>query len=335
VKHLFQVKKILNKINKNMGISVVKYQQNGKVNWGVLRNEKIHRLQEQPNSLRILIEKQNQYLNSQNIDNQSFEWREVDILAPITEGVRVVCQGLNYSSHRTESALSAHAKSNVMFSKDESSITGAYSPIMRPKDCQCLDYEVELGVIIKKDITKPTQITAQNQHEYIAGLVLANDMSPRDLQYRDDYAQWYKAKSCRTMLPLGPILYLLDKEDFKYLLNLDIKLWVNDQLRQNANTSQLIFKPTETLTEISDFMNMSVGDLLLTGTPGGVVVKAPSKFKQGLATWLMTNEKKVEIFRKKKKEYLQDGDVIKTEIKSPDGILDLGSQLNKIVPYGF
>lgn len=319
-----------------MGISVVKYRLKGKVYWGVVQNEKIHSLQEQPFSLPVLIEKQNHFLNSKNISIQdSYEWQDVEILAPITNGIRVVCQGLNYASHRTESSLSAHSKSNVMFGKDESSITGAYSPIMRPKDCQCLDYEVELGLIIKKNITEPTIITEHNQHEYIAGMVLANDMSPRDLQYRDDYAQWYKAKSCRTMLPLGPILYLLNKEDFKHLFNLDIKLWVNGKLRQNANTMQLIYNPAETLTEISGFMNLTVGDLLLTGTPGGVIVKAPSKFKQGLATWLMTNEKKIEILRKKKSEYLQDGDVIKTEIKSPDGTIDLGSQLNKIVPYGF
>jgi 2-keto-4-pentenoate hydratase/2-oxohepta-3-ene-1,7-dioic acid hydratase in catechol pathway len=318
-----------------MAISVVKYRFKDAIHWGVLRNEKIHRLQEQPVSLGDLIENQSRLLDIQNIDNQPIEWQSVEMLAPISEGLRVVCQGLNYASHRTESALAAHAKSNVMFSKDESAITGAYSPIMRPKDCQCLDYEVELGLIIKQDINTPLRITSENLHEYVAGLVLANDMSPRDLQYRDDYAQWYKAKSCRTMLPLGPVLCILEKADFKHLLNLDIKLWVNDELRQNANTAQLIFKPAETLTEISTFMNLAVGDLLLTGTPGGVVVKAPSKFKQGLATWLMSNEKKVAIFRKKKAEYLQDGDLIKTQIKSPDGSIDLGSQLNKIVPYGF
>lgn len=319
-----------------MGISVVKFRVEGKVYWGVVQDEKIYSLHKQPLSLSHLIEKQDHFLNSKNIISQdSYRFQDMEILAPTDNGIRVICQGLNYASHRTESSLSTHAKSNVMFGKDESSITGAYNPIIRPKDCECLDYEVELGLIIKKNITEPTQITENNQHEYIAGLVLANDMSPRDLQYRDDYAQWYKAKSCRTMLPLGPVVYLMNKEDFKHLLNLDIKLWVNGSLRQNANTSQLIYKPAETLTEISGFMNLTIGDLLLTGTPGGVIIKAPSKFKQGLATWLMTNEKKINMLRKKKSEYLQDGDLIKTEIKSPDGIINLGAQFNQITSNGF
>lgn len=318
-----------------MGISIVKYRFNGNETWGELRNDNIFSLLQQPASLKSLIADLIHWTKPENIDNHPLEWKEIEVLAPITEGMRVICQGVNYASHRTESALNTHSKGNVIFSKDESSITGAYHSIVRPKDCLCLDYEVELGLIIKKDITSPTQITEQNQHEYIAGLVLANDMSPRDLQYREDYAQWFKAKSCRTMLPLGPVLYLMDKDDFSSLLNLDLKLWVNDQLRQDANTSQLIFKPAETLTEISGFMNLSVGDLLLTGTPGGVVIKAPSKFKQGLATWLLTNEKKIDILRKHKADYLQDGDVIKAQIKSPDGKIDLGFQTNKIAPYGF
>jgi 2-keto-4-pentenoate hydratase/2-oxohepta-3-ene-1,7-dioic acid hydratase in catechol pathway len=255
------------------------------------------------------------------------------LLSPVSAPVKVICQGLNYAEHREEASLAATSKGNVIFAKDDSSITGPNSPIVRPLDCQCLDYEVELGVIIKKDITGPTEITEENLHEYISGLILANDMSPRDLQYRDDYMQWFKAKSCRTMLPLGPFLYLMEPDDFQNLYKLNIKLWVNDGLRQSASTSQMIFKPAATLTELSTFMNLNVGDLVLTGTPGGVIVKAPSKLMQGIATWLLSNEKKVDIFRKKKDEFLQDGDIIKAHISSEDGTIDLGYQINKIVPY--
>ncbi|MBL7815557.1 MAG: fumarylacetoacetate hydrolase family protein [Saprospiraceae bacterium] len=318
-----------------MGISIIKIRQSNTEKWGILFQNTIKVFKNQPTTLKELLTNTANYTNNENLGNESIDFNQAEILAPISSPVRVVCQGVNYASHRAESALDNTSKGNVMFGKDESSITGAFSDIMRPKNCECLDYEVELGIIIKKDILKPTQISADNQHEYIAGLVLANDMSPRDLQYKEDYAQWYKAKSCRTMLPLGPILYLLDKDDFKYLSNLNIQLWVNDALRQNANTSQLIFKPAETLTEISEFMNLNVGDLLLTGTPGGVVIKAPSKFLQGIGTWLLSNEKKVEILRKKKAGYLQDGDIIKARIFSDDNKIDLGTQINKIVPYGF
>lgn len=318
-----------------MGYYIVKYKHSSNIKWGVQQNEKIVPLKEQPASLKNLIESQDKYLHDANYENTALEFKQVEILAPVSSPLRVVCQGLNYASHRVESSLSAASKGNVMFAKDESAITGAFSNVMRPKDCQCLDYEVELGLVIKKDIDRPVKITESNLDEYVAGLVLANDLSPRDLQYRDDYAQWYKAKSCRTMLPLGPVLYLPGKEDFKHLFNLKLQLWVNDQLRQDANTAQLIFKPAQTLTEVSGFMNLATGDLLLTGTPGGVVIKAPSKFLQGIATWLLSNEKKVEALRKKKNEYLQDGDVIKARICSADGSIDLGNQTNKIVPYGF
>lgn len=318
-----------------MGHYIVKYKHNNKTQWAVKENESIIALKEQPGSLRQLIAEQTNFLQASNRETEALRFDRVEILAPVSSPLRVVCQGLNYASHREEASLHAASKGNVMFAKDESSITGAYSDVMRPKGCMCLDYEVELGLVIKKDINAPVKVTESNLHEYVAGLVLANDMSPRDLQYRDDYAQWYKAKSCRTMLPLGPVLFLMDEEDFKKLLDLKLQLWVNDQLRQDANTSQLIFKPADTLSEISGFMNVAAGDLLLTGTPGGVVVKAPSKFLQGVATWLLSNEKKVEALRKHKSEYLQDGDVIKARIYSADGSIDLGTQTNKIVSYGF
>jgi len=123
----------------------------------------------------------------------------------------------------------------------------------------------------------------------------------------------------------------MNEQDFDYLDKLKIQLWVNDELRQNDSTRQMIFKPADTINEISSFMNLSAGDLILTGTPGGVIVKAPSKLKQGIATWLLTNEKKIQIFRKQKDRFLQDGDVIKTHISSEDGHIDLGYQRNTVI----
>jgi len=316
-----------------MGKSIIKYRNDSEVSWAVYDGNHVNPLKEQPTDLATLIENQAHYLSKDNLEQSQLSLRYLEVLAPVSDPLRIICQGVNYASHRVESALSKSSKGNVMFSKDFSSITGAYGPIQRPKGCLCLDYEVELGLIIKKEIDRPVSITSENLHEYIAGMLIANDMSPRDLQYKDDYAQWFKGKSGRTMLPLGPVLYLMEKEDFIHLDNLEIKLWVNGELRQDANTSQLIFKPAETLTEISEFMNLSTGDLLLTGTPGGVVIKAPSKFLQGVATWLLSNEKKVEILQKKQAQYLQDGDTIETSISTPDGELSLGKQTNKIVPY--
>ena len=316
-----------------MGQYIIKYQQNDQAIWAVKKGDQVAPFKKQPNTLGDLISQKDQYLATDNLAAETVAFDGLNLLAPISKPVRVVCQGLNYAEHREEAALHAASKGNVMFAKDDSSITGANSPIVRPLGCVCLDYEVELGLIVKKDIHQPTTVTEDNLSDFIAGIVLANDMSPRDLQYKDDYMQWYKAKSCRTMLPLGPVLYLMDKADFKHLYDLQLKLWVNEEIRQDASTKQLIFKPAVTLTEIASFMNLNTGDLVLTGTPGGVIVKAPSKFLQGIATWLLTNEKKVATFRKKSAEFLQDSDVIKTHIALVDGSIDLGYQLNKIVPF--
>lgn len=316
-----------------MGQYILKFQQDQQEIWAIKKGEEVFVMEKQPKTLADLIENKAYFTNRNNLNESGLTLQSLSLLAPVSLPTKVICQGLNYASHREEAALAATSKGNVMFSKDDSSITGANSPIMRPKGSVCLDYEIELGLVIGKIINKAVEITADNLHEYVAGLVLANDMSPRDLQYKDDYAQWFKAKSCRTMLPLGPVLYLMDKEDFQHLYNLQLKLWVNDDLRQDATTDQLIFKPDATLTEISSFMNMNIGDLLLTGTPGGVIVKAPSKFIQGIATWLLSNEKKIAAFRKKSAEYLQDGDIIKTQIRTKNGEIDLGIQLNKIVPF--
>ena len=316
-----------------MGHYLVKFRSGTADYWGLKQNEYLLPLREQPRALRDLILSKQDFLDSGNLLEDRIAVDQVELLAPVSRPLRVVCQGVNYASHREESALEANSRGNVMFAKDESAVTGPSSPVMRPKDCHCLDYEVELGLIIGQDIQRPVEVTHDNLHTFIAGLLIANDFSPRDLQYKDDYAQWYKAKSCRTMLPLGPVLFLPDKDDFSGLFNLRLQLWVNDNLRQDAHTQQLIFKPAETISELSSFMDLNAGDLLLTGTPGGVVVKAPGKFLQGVATWLLSNEKKVEILRRKKALYLQDGDIVTARIASADGQIDLGMQRNEIVPF--
>lgn len=318
-----------------MGHYLVKFRSGNSDYWGLKEAGHFLPLKEQPLDLRSLLQAKDDFLDPGNLLEDRISADQVELLAPVSKPLRIVCQGVNYASHREESALDTSSRGNVMFAKDESSVTGAYSPVMRPMDCHCLDYEVELGLVIGRDIHNPVKVSNENLQHYVAGFLVANDFSPRDLQYKDDYAQWYKAKSCRTMLPLGPFLYLPDDETFSSLFRLRLQLWVNDALRQDALTEQMIFKPAETLSEISNFMDLNAGDLLLTGTPGGVVVKAPSKFLQGVATWLLSNEKKVEMLRRKRALYLQDGDVVTARITSMDGKIDLGTQRNPIVPFGF
>ena len=99
--------------------------------------------------------------------------------------------------------------------------------------------------MIGTEISEPQQVTDENLHQYIAGIVIADDVSARDVQLSQ--GQWLKGKSYRTFCPTGPYLYLLDKEEIPKIHDLELNLWVNDELRQSANSSQFLFKPAETI----------------------------------------------------------------------------------------
>jgi len=254
---------------------------------------------------------------------------ELQILSPITRPAQIVCQGLNYADHRSEAGTSQKATFNLFFTKAESTLCGPYDNVIRPDHVRLLDYEIELGLVIGKPITHSIEVTEANLLEYVAGLVITNDISARDVQIPQD--QYYKGKSYRTFCPTGPYLYILEREDIPDIFNLDIKLWVNDKLRQSANTEQLIFKPAETLTELSGLMDLSPGDLVMTGTPGGVAIQLSGELIQKM---LKSQDQKTEILIDDQKDnplYLKDGDTIRCEIKSPNGLIDLGVQENLVV----
>ncbi|WP_231687905.1 fumarylacetoacetate hydrolase family protein [Bacillus sp. FJAT-27251] len=258
---------------------------------------------------------------------------EVNILSPVTKPARIVCQGANYSTHRAEAGLeAARPPFNMIFSKSDSSLCGAYSEIVRPSNVKLLDYEIELGLVIGKEITEAVDVTNQNLHEYVAGLVIVDDVSARDVQLSE--GQWLKGKSYRTFGPTGPYFYLLDKEEINEIHNLELNLWVNDELRQSANTNQLLFKPAETLTELSGIMDLSKGDLVITGTTGGVALNlSKEELTQVSSPVVPYGEKLSSLVQGQlaKGKYLNDGDVIRCSIKSPDGRIDLGEQVNKVV----
>ena len=144
--------------------------------------------------------------------------------------------------------------------------------------------------------------------------------------------QWFKGKGHRTFCPTGPILYLMDSEEIDLLSNLRLTLSLNGESRQDATTDQLIFKPDETLTELASFTNLMKGDMLLTGTPGGVILNASPKV--GLAIVMnFTNDKKRReklIKSQKSVRYLQPGDQLKLSLETKDGSRHFGSQTNTI-----
>lgn len=318
-----------------MGLQIVRFEKENVEQWGVVKGDKIFTLQGEYNSLAQFLdngkeEARNAYEQE---SGETVALDEVTILSPVTKPARIVCQGANYSSHRAESGMDAKKPPfNLIFSKADSSLTGAYSDIIRPDHVQLLDYEIELGLIIGTEITGPVEVTEDTLHQFVAGLVIFDDVSARDVQLLQ--GQWLRGKSYRTFGPTGPYFYLLDQEEIPLIHDLEIKLWVNDELRQSANTNQLLFKPAETITELSEIMDLSKGDLIVTGTTGGVAMNLSPDELGKVSNLTIPYDEKTNIMLEsqlKLKNYLKEGDVIRCSIKSADGTIDLGEQVNKVV----
>jgi 2-keto-4-pentenoate hydratase/2-oxohepta-3-ene-1,7-dioic acid hydratase in catechol pathway len=319
-----------------MGLQIVRFEKENVERWGVVKEDNILVLQDTYLSL-------SQFLENGQADarklyeedrGEKVSLNEVTLLSPVTAPARIVCQGANYSSHRAESGLEAKKPPfNLIFGKADSSLCGAYSEIIRPAHVELLDYEIELGLVIGTEITGPVEVTDENLNQYVAGLVIFNDVSARDVQLLQ--GQWLKGKSYRTFGPTGPFFYLLEQEELPLIHDLEIKLWVNDELRQSANTNQLLFKPSETIKELSEIMDLSKGDLIVTGTTGGVAMSLATEEMSKVSDLTTPYEEKVKTMlesQSKLANYLKDGDVIRCSIKSADGAIDLGEQVNKVVP---
>ncbi len=257
---------------------------------------------------------------------------DVEWLSPLTRNQQFVCQGANYRQHMIESGMNPDVKTyNMIFTKAASCIVPANSDLVRPRDVRFLDYEIELGLVLKRDITSRQAITDATLHEYVAGAVIVNDYSARDIQIPQ--MQFYKGKSFRTFGPIGPYLCLLEKADFARLRELQLKLTVNGGVRQQDSIANLVYGPAETLTELSGVQDFHVGDLLSTGTPAGCALSVPSPAKQRIAA-LLPEATKWKAFMKVqagRSQYLKAGDVVESRIATADGSIDLGVQRNRVV----
>jgi 2-keto-4-pentenoate hydratase/2-oxohepta-3-ene-1,7-dioic acid hydratase in catechol pathway len=197
-----------------------------------------------------------------------------------------------------------------------------------------LDYEIELGLILKRDVTQKTAVTDANLGDFVAGLVIVNDYSARDVQIPQ--MQFYKGKSYRTFGPVGPYLCLLEAADIAEIKRLELVLTVNGVVRQKDSTANLVFGPAETLTELSGVQDLYAGDLIATGTPAGCALTVPSPFRQKLAA-LVPEATKWKIFfdlQAKRPQYLKAGDIVEARISSASGKIDLGKQRNVVVEEG-
>jgi len=255
----------------------------------------------------------------------------VDLLSPVTAPARVVAQAVNYRSHALDSGFDPETVPAAFFRKASHSLTGPAGDIIRPDGVGFLDYEVELGLVIGADLPVGTTVTEDGLARYVAALVVANDVSARQIQLVK--TQFYESKSYPTFTPVGPWLTLVDASDLARLGSLRLTLSVNGQVRQDSTTADMIVAPARALTLLARFQPMAPGDLLLTGTPGGTALKAPAKIA-GMVAGLLPPATRWKLFfgrQAANPRYLRDGDVITATIGSPDGRLDLGTQHNTVI----
>lgn len=187
----------------------------------------------------------------------------VRIAAPVSNPSKIVCIGLNYKDHATETGLALPAEP-IIFFKSTTALSGPFDNIVIPKSSEKTDWEVELAVVISK---KATYVDEGSAMDYVAGYCLHNDLSERAFQIERG-GQWVKGKSCDTFAPLGP--WLVTTDEIKDVNNLRLWLTVNGNKMQDGNTSNLVFQIPFLISYISQFMTLLPGDIISTGTPAGV-----------------------------------------------------------------
>lgn len=191
-------------------------------------------------------------------------------LAPaVPEPGKIICVGLNYRRHAAESGM-AEPSSPVLFSKFNNAVAAPGEPVPLPDNAEQYDYEVELAVVIGR---QARHVSEEDALKYVWGYCNANDVSARDLQTRT--SQWLLGKSLDKFMPLGPYLVSSDEVDDPQQLRL--RCWVNGQLRQNSSTADMIFSVAYLVSYISQYMTLLPGDLILTGTPEGVILGMTEK----------------------------------------------------------
>lgn len=206
---------------------------------------------------------------------------------------KIICIGLNYRKHAAESSM-AVPSIPVVFTKYNNTLINYGEDVVLGKVGKEFDYEVELGVVIGE---KCKDVDKANALDYVLGYCVSNDMSCRDLQFRT--SQWLMGKSLDTFLPLGK--YVVTADEVGDVQNLQLTCSLNGEQRQNSNTSDMIFSVAEIIDDLSKHMTLEPGDLILTGTPEGV------------------------IFGMKEKNWLKHGDVVTVEIEK------IGSTTNKML----
>jgi len=206
----------------------------------------------------------------------TYKTENIEILAPLVNPPKIICLGLNYYDHAAE--LNAKVPDEpIIFMKPRTALTGPNRPIIKPSFVEKLDYEAELAIIIGKRCKKTP---VERAKEYIFGYTIFNDVSARGIQFKD--GQWTRGKSFDTFAPIGPCITTTNQ--IANPNNLKIRAWVNEELRQDSSTKNMVFNVYEVIHHLSKVMTLEPADVIATGTPAGVGIfmKPEPKFlKQG------------------------------------------------------
>jgi 2-keto-4-pentenoate hydratase/2-oxohepta-3-ene-1,7-dioic acid hydratase in catechol pathway len=189
----------------------------------------------------------------------------LELAPPIEDPEKIICLGLNYRDHAEEAGLELPT-SPMLFAKYRNSLVGPSSPIVLPASSDAVDYEAELAVVIGR---RGKDVSEEDALEYVAGAMVLNDVSARDLQHRT--SQWMAGKAIDTFAPCGPALVTID--EIADLQDLTIEARVNGRTVQKASTALMIFSVAETIAYLSTLMTLVPGDIIATGTPAGVGFK--------------------------------------------------------------
>ncbi|MEA2089273.1 MAG: fumarylacetoacetate hydrolase family protein [Thermoproteota archaeon] len=219
---------------------------------------------------------------------------DVVLLAPVASPPKIVCLGLNYRDHAEEQGADLPDEP-ILFMKPRTAIIGPNELIIKPDFVKQLDYEAELVIVVGR---KGKNIPASEAKNYIFGYTAFNDVSARDIQFKDK--QWTRGKSFDTFAPVGPCIATVNQ--MKNPNDLCICARVNEELRQNSSTKNMVFNVYEVIHHISRVMTLEPGDIIATGTPAGVGV-----------------------FMKPKPKFLKAGDLVEVEIEN------IGTLRNKIM----
>jgi 2,4-diketo-3-deoxy-L-fuconate hydrolase len=181
---------------------------------------------------------------------------------PVARPSKLICLGKNYLEHAQEGNFDAPEKP-LLFAKAPSALSGPRDPIVLPRSCGQVDWEVELAVVVGRE---GKRIRRAEAWDYIAGYTVMNDVSGREAQFGD--GQWFRGKSFDTFAPLGPALVTSD--EIEDVGNLQLTATVDGTLMQNGNTADLVFDIPQLFEYISEDITLLPGDIISTGTPAGV-----------------------------------------------------------------